>query len=135
MTKSVKLQLEEIKLYLEREKKRRKNIVERYKVILEKVNNNIELIKKRINLFQKLLREKSSKKISENKEGVFCVGCGKRIKQGKYCDECRIAVEKIRYQTSKEMWEKLPEEEKIKRMEKLSKSLLDKTQPVEVQER
>ena len=125
MTESFKLQLENAELYLGREEKRKENMEDKYKIMFNKVNDNIESIKQKISSLKRNIGEKNNKKTSENKEGDYCIGCSKRIKQGKYCDECRIAVEKIRYQTSKEMWEKLPEEEKRRRMEKLSKSLLN----------
>ncbi len=125
MTESIETQLENTKNYLEKEERRRLNLIENHEIKLRNVDENILNIKKKVRLLGERIKNFKNKQKGKEKSNFFCVGCGKKIKQGKYCDSCRIAVEKIRYQTSKEMWEKLPEEEKIKRMEKLSKSLLN----------
>jgi len=127
MVYKLETQIEISKKAIEMEKERIKDWEKDLELKKKRAEGRIKIMENKINLIENRLQNKSQKKDKSTIPKSKCLGCGKEIKyEAKFCFECRKMGNKIEYEKRKDSWEKLPEKEKLRRMENLSKNLLYK---------
>jgi len=125
MTYKLETQIELSKKAIEMERKRIKNWEKEFELKKKRAEDRIEVMENKVRLIENRLKDKSSKK-----EGVLkisnCLGCGIKIRYGcKFCSACRREGEKIMYYNRKSEWDNLSKKGQLRKMENLSKNLLN----------